>query len=71
MRDTAILTHDGDFTVIGSGAVYVADGTEFSHSNNTEAEPETVLSIFGVKLHVLSSGDRFDVTKRKPFEAKE
>lgn len=69
-EDTAILTHDGEFTVIGHGAVYVADGTDFTHSNITEAEPESVLSIFGVKLHVLSSGDRFDISKRTPIEAK-
>jgi len=65
-EDTAILKHDGQFSVIGSGAVYVVDGTEFSYSNVAEAEPETILSIFGVKLHVLSSGDFFDLSQRVP-----
>jgi cyanophycinase len=69
-EDTAILKRDNKFSVIGSGAVYVADGSDFIYSNIAEAEPESILSLFGVRLHVLSSGDQFDLSKRVPIQAK-
>lgn len=65
-EDTAIVVENGKFRVIGSGAVYVIDGGNVSHSNVAEARQEDTLSIFGVRLHVLSAGDRFDLGKRAP-----
>lgn len=65
-EDTAIVRHDGHFSVIGSGAVYIVDGCNVTHSNITEAEPESILSIFNVTLHILSSGDNFNLTHREP-----
>jgi cyanophycinase len=70
-EDTAILVHDKNFTVIGTGAVYVVDGCSVSHSNIAEAEPDSVLSMFDVKLHILSSGDRFDLVHRSPAKAQQ
>jgi cyanophycinase len=66
-EDTAIVRHDGHFSVIGSGAVYVVDGCGVTHSNIAEAEPESILSMFDVTLHILSSGDNFDLLNRKPI----
>jgi cyanophycinase len=65
-EDTAILVHPGRFSVIGNGAVYIVDGATVTQSNIAEAEPESRLSIFGVKMHVLSSGDSFDLLTRTP-----
>lgn len=67
-EDTAIVVRDNSFYVIGSGAVYIVDGSGVNHSNIAEAAPDSVLSIFGVKLHVLSSGDHFDLKKRIPIQ---
>jgi cyanophycinase len=70
-EDTAIVTHDGGFRVVGSGAVYVGDGSRVTYSNIAEADPESLLSIFGVKLHVLSAGDRFSLSSRKPVHERD
>src|SRR5207302_8923085 len=54
------------FRVLGAGAVYIVDGSEVTHSNIAEARPERTLSMHDVRLHVLSAGDRFDLSLRKP-----
>jgi cyanophycinase len=63
-EDTGIIVEGDCFRVIGSGAVYVVDGGGVTRSNIAEARPERTLSMFDVKLHVLSKGDRFDLAKR-------
>jgi cyanophycinase len=68
-EDTAIVVHGDRFRVIGSGAVYVADGAGVTHSNIAEAEPDRTLSMYDVRLHVLSAGDEFDLAHRRPAEA--
>ncbi|MXQ12348.1 cyanophycinase [Microvirga makkahensis] len=65
-EDTALVLEDDRFEVIGSGCVYVADGAGVTHSNIAEARPERALSMYDIRLHVLSSGDSFDLAKRRP-----
>lgn len=65
-EDSAILVHRGRFRVVGSGAVYVVDGSRVSFTNITEADPDLPLCIYGVRLHVLNQSDRFDLKKRRP-----
>jgi cyanophycinase len=66
-EDTAIIVENGDhFRVLGSGAVYVVDGQKISYSSLSEKNPEDVLSVYNVNLHVLSQYDRFDLQKRQP-----
>ncbi|PZU00362.1 MAG: hypothetical protein DI624_03205 [Brevundimonas sp.] len=52
--------------VIGSGAVHMGDGEAATHSDIAEAKADRALSIFDVRTHVLSSGDRFDFEARRP-----
>jgi cyanophycinase len=68
-EDTAIVVEDGHFRVLGSGAVYVADGAGITHSNIAEARSEDPLSLYDVRLHVLSAGDAFDLAGRRPVVA--
>ncbi|ULH17651.1 cyanophycinase (plasmid) [Deinococcus sp. KNUC1210] len=68
-EDTAIVVQGRAFRVIGSGAVYVVDGSEISHSNIAEARQSEVFSVFDARLHVLSSGQGFDLTTRRPRPA--
>ncbi|HEX8364662.1 MAG TPA: cyanophycinase [Allosphingosinicella sp.] len=69
-EDTAAVIEDDCFTVIGSGAVYVVDGTGVTHSNLAEARPDRVLSMHDVKVHVLGTGDRFELKARRPIPAR-
>ncbi|AKA71076.1 cyanophycinase [Clostridium scatologenes] len=67
-EDTAIEVYDdGKFKVIGSGAVYIIDGSRISYSNVSEQHPDDILSIFNVKLHILKYGDIFDLANKKPI----
>ena len=68
-ENTAILVTDGErFEVIGDGAVTVLDGSKVSYSNLAEdkEEMDTTLSVFDVKLHLLSAGNQFDLRERRP-----
>lgn len=56
------------FTVIGDGAVYVIDGSTVSYSNIAEERVEETLSIYDLKIHVLTQGDTFDLSSRRPHE---
>ncbi len=67
-EDTAIVIEgEKEFRVLGSGAVYVVDGTGVTYSSLSEKNPEGMLSIFDVKLHVLAENDTFDLTSNRPF----
>jgi cyanophycinase len=70
-EDTAIVVRGSRFEVLGSGGVYVVDGSGVTHSNIAEAAPQRALSIFDVRLHVLGSGDAFDLVRRHPAGAPE
>ena len=60
-EDTAIVVEDGAFGVHGRAGVYVVDGAGVTQSNIAEAKPDRALSIFDIRMHVLSAGDRFDL----------
>jgi cyanophycinase len=69
-EDTAVvIENDGTLRVIGSGAAYIVDGHELSHTNISQASFSRAMTVFDVKLHVLSSGDRFDRHSRRPEHA--
>ena len=66
-EDTAIVVEsDGTFYALGSGAVYIVDGHDLSYTNISEASFSRAMSVFDVKLHVLSNGDCFDMRSRHP-----
>ena len=64
-EDTAAVVEGDRFRVAGSGAVYIVDGEHVSHSNLAEARPERVLSMHDVRVHVLGTGDWFDLKERR------
>ncbi|PSJ40964.1 cyanophycinase [Allosphingosinicella deserti] len=65
-EDTAIVLEGDRFEVIGSGGVYVVDGSHVTYCNVAEARAECSLSMHDVRVHVLSSGDHFDLKARQP-----
>lgn len=67
-ENTAIILIDNvRFDVIGSGAVYVLDAHEANGCNVSEAQENEALSIFDVKLHLLTKGNYFDIAQKKAF----
>jgi cyanophycinase len=67
-EDTAlILERNRGFRVLGAGAVYVVDASKSTYSNIGEEDSDRTLSSFGLMVHMLSQGDRFDLFTRTPF----
>jgi cyanophycinase len=65
-EDTAVVVEGDHLRVIGCGAVYLVDGSDVSHSNIAEGSSDQALSIHNLRVHVLSSGDGFDLESRTP-----
>jgi cyanophycinase len=69
-EDTAVVIEsDGTLHTLGSGAVYIVDGHDLSYTNISQASFSRAMSVFGVKLQVLSGGDHFDMHSRHPESA--
>ncbi|MDD3839301.1 MAG: cyanophycinase [Clostridia bacterium] len=67
-EDTAVIVDDtAIFEVIGSQAVTVVDGRNISHTNVSELEPDQMLAITDITMHVLPSGYRFDLFNKMPI----
>ncbi len=66
-EDTAIVVEGGErFRVIGSGAVYVVDGAGVSWSSLSEQNPEGILCVYNLKVHVLANAAVYDLLDRCP-----
>jgi cyanophycinase len=66
-EDTAIILDSRHcFEVIGSGAVYVADGHQITYTNVAEHKSDQTLCLFDVRLHVLNHGASFSLVDRRP-----
>jgi cyanophycinase len=66
-EDTAIIVQGNEFfDVIGQGSVYVLDAAGVTYSNLVEGDPDTMLSTFDIRLHLLSEGFRYDLQNRRP-----
>ncbi|HKY31487.1 MAG TPA: cyanophycinase [Candidatus Polarisedimenticolia bacterium] len=66
-ENTAIAARKGEFSVLGSGSVYVVDAMRESYTNVAEAGPDDLMAVFDLRLHILSPGHRFDMTLRRPI----
>ena len=65
-EDTAAFIRAGDqLEVVGSGGITVIDPTELSYSSMDRARRGEPVSLIGVKLHILVSGGRFDISSRE------
>ena len=68
-ENTAITVNkEGIIEVIGESAVYFIDGTTITYTNVSELHGDEILSMHNIKLHVLTSGEKFNLIKRLPFE---
>lgn len=66
-EDTAIEVEPyRRFRVLGDGSVYVFDGSDVTHTNIAADRRGRALSIFGVRMHMMTQGDDFDLVTRTP-----
>lgn len=66
-ESTAIVVDRGrSFEVVGSGAVYVVDGSNITYSGLSEEHAEGIVPVHDVRLHVLGEGGCFDLESRRP-----
>jgi cyanophycinase len=67
-ENTAVVVEGDHLRVIGQGAVHVLDGSESTYSNLGEEKEdrEKTMSIFDIKLHLLSEGNEFELRERRP-----
>ena len=57
-----VVTH-----VIGEGVVTLMDGAQMKHSNLAYRKDGELLGMFGVDIHVLPAGYKYDLVNRKPI----
>lgn len=60
----AAMDGKGTFRVLGNGTITVIDPTHLSRTNRHKTDEAAPLSLHNLKVHVLSSGDRYDYCKR-------
>jgi cyanophycinase len=66
-EDTAVEIANGErLTVLGSGSVMVVDGIEMSYTDIHLIAEHEPLTIFGMRVHVLSRGYSYDMAQRMP-----
>jgi cyanophycinase len=67
-EDTAVVVKpDETFEVIGSNAVTILDGIHLSYTNVSESNPDDILALTDITLHVLPQGYEFDIRNRVPI----
>jgi cyanophycinase len=68
---TAMVVNRNEFEVKGEGSVIVIDAGAMTYTSLPYTEKGDGLSLYGVRVHVLSAGARFDLSKREPIVEKD
>jgi cyanophycinase len=63
---TAILIRGNEFRVIGEGVVTVMDGSRMKHNNLPYRKENETVGLFGVDVHVLPAGYKYNIKNREP-----
>jgi cyanophycinase len=66
-EDTAIVVRDHQIEVIGSGAVTLIDAGGITYTNLPNLQRGDNISLYNMRVHVLSEGHRFDLATRAPI----
>jgi cyanophycinase len=65
-EDTGVIIRNGnELEAIGSGAVVIVDGKDIRHSNITEVNMGTPISVENIRVHILVHGNQYNVKKRE------
>lgn len=63
---TALVINNGEFRVIGEGVVTIMDGSRMMHNDLPYRKDRETIGLFGVKVHVLPAGYKYNLKKREP-----
>jgi cyanophycinase len=66
-ESTAVVVRGREFEVLGEGSVTVIDAGGMTYTNLASLKREDILTLFGVKIHILAEGYRFDLRNRVPL----
>lgn len=66
-ENTAVIVSGDEFEVLGEGAVTIVDESEITYNRQESTWQSQSLSVFGVKLHILAEGCRFNLRTRQPI----
>jgi cyanophycinase len=64
---TAIVVYRNEFKVLGEGVVTIMDGSQMRHNNLPYRKDRETVGLFGVDIHVLPAGYKYDLKKRQPI----
>jgi cyanophycinase len=65
-EETGIVVKGTEFEVFGKGSVTVIDAGSMSYTSLPYVKEGGAVSLFGVQVHVLSEGHKFDIANRRP-----
>ncbi|NJN02285.1 MAG: cyanophycinase [Leptolyngbyaceae cyanobacterium SL_1_1] len=65
-ENTAVIVQGDTLEVIGEGAATVVDESGASHNNLSQLLRDEAMAVFGVRLHILPHGYRFNLKTRQP-----
>ncbi len=60
----AFIDANNVFTVVGSGAITVVDPSDIEYSSMAEARRGAALTLLNLKVHILASGARYEISNR-------
>lgn len=70
-ENTAAIVRDGVLEVIGENTITIVDAGELSFTNLPSLDENDILTLCGVKIHILARGYRFDLQNRTPLVEQE
>jgi cyanophycinase len=66
-ENTAAVVKDGILEVLGTGCVSIIDAGGLTFTNITQLKKNDILTLCGIKIHILAEGFRFDLRNREPL----
>jgi len=68
-EDTGLVIYRGEeVEVVGSGLVVIVDGHDIEYTDLTKIEDGSPITVAGLRVHVLGSGKKFNILRRKVHE---
>jgi cyanophycinase len=64
---TAIIVKNNEFRIIGEGVVTIMDGSQMKHNSLPYRKDEETVGLFGVDVHTLPNGYKYNLKKREPI----